>query len=96
MAQLAYGEKENSFCLPCFFFPSRNMDFRRILGKIPITGTVKDSSGAGMSDVTVSEKGTNNATTTSVDGTFSITVAGSKSTLVFTSVGYAPQEVKSR
>ena len=41
MAQLAYGKKENSFCLPCFFFPFYNLDFRRILGKITVTGTVK-------------------------------------------------------
>ncbi|HTD93415.1 MAG TPA: TonB-dependent receptor plug domain-containing protein, partial [Chitinophagaceae bacterium] len=58
--------------------------------KITVTGMVADSSGVGMSNVTVAERGTRNATTTSAEGYFSIAVANEKSVLVFTSVGYTP------
>jgi TonB-linked SusC/RagA family outer membrane protein len=59
--------------------------------KITVTGMVTDSSGVGMPNVTVMERGTRNATTTTAEGYFSIAVANEKSVLVFTSVGYAPQ-----
>lgn len=46
-----------------------------------------------LAGVTVTEKGTSNATTTNTDGTFSINVSNSKAVLIFTSVGYVTQEV---
>src|SRR5215210_4363790 len=46
-----------------------------------------------LSGVTVQVKGTNTTTQTSTEGTFTINAA-SNATLVFTYVGYAPQEVK--
>lgn len=59
-----------------------------------MTGTVRDNAGAGIAGVTVSEKGTANATSTATDGTFSINVASSNSVLVFTSVGFGTQEAR--
>jgi TonB-linked SusC/RagA family outer membrane protein len=61
---------------------------------VTISGIVKDSSGAGLDNATVSEKGTKVATSTSNGGKFSLNVAGEKSVIVITSVGYAPQEIK--
>jgi iron complex outermembrane receptor protein len=56
-----------------------------------VTGRVTDQDGNGIPGVTVTEKGTTNATQTSNDGTFSLTAAGN-ATLVFSSVGYAAFE----
>ncbi|MFI5131176.1 MAG: von Willebrand factor type A domain-containing protein, partial [Chitinophagales bacterium] len=58
-----------------------------------VTGKVRDGSGNPISDVFVVVKGTKNGTTTSTDGTFSITVASLDVTLVFSSVGYKSIEV---
>jgi TonB-linked SusC/RagA family outer membrane protein len=60
---------------------------------LTITGFVKDSSGNALANTTVAEKGTKNATTSNGDGMFSLKVAGKKSVLVFTSVGFAQQQV---
>lgn len=62
--------------------------------RITVTGTVLDSAGAGMAGVSVTERGTTNATTTSENGSYSISVAGTNSVLVFTSVGFAAQEAR--
>jgi TonB-dependent starch-binding outer membrane protein SusC len=59
-----------------------------------VNGKVTDSNnGAGVPGVTVSGKGTRTSTQTTSDGSFSITVPNTVTTLVFTSVGYAGQEV---
>ena len=58
-----------------------------------VTGRVTDENGAGIQGVTVTAKGTRTATQTSSDGSFSINVPSGTSTLVFTSVGYAAQQV---
>ena len=60
---------------------------------VTISGIVKDSSGNALAKTTVLEKGTKNATTTDADGAFSLKVAGKKSVLVFSSVGYASQQI---
>ncbi len=57
-----------------------------------ITGTVSNKDGDLLSGVTVKVKGTNAGTATDTEGKFSIN-ASSKSVLVFSSVGYAPQEL---
>lgn len=59
-----------------------------------ITGKVTDSKdGSGISGVNVTAKGTTTGTQTGTDGTFSISVASSVTTLVFSSVGFNTQEV---
>ncbi|MFC0772069.1 SusC/RagA family TonB-linked outer membrane protein [Terrimonas alba] len=59
-----------------------------------VNGKVTDSTGAGIEKVSVNVKGTSTGTTTSADGSFAIAVPSAKATLVFSSVGFIPQEVK--
>ena len=58
-----------------------------------ITGRVTDSDGSGIPGVTVSVKGTRTATQTSSDGSYSITAPNNANTLVFSSIGFASQEI---
>src|ERR1043165_1681662 len=58
-----------------------------------ITGKVTDESGKPLPGVTVQVKSTSTATATADDGSFTINAPSGKSTLVFTSVGFAEQEV---
>lgn len=57
-----------------------------------VSGKVTDTKGAGLPGATVIEKGTTNGTSTSTDGSFSLSVK-SGATLVFSFVGYATQEI---
>ena len=66
----------------------------RAQGNSTITGTVIDGAGLTLPGVTVTENGTKNAVSTDFDGKFSIKVAGSKSELVFTFIGYETQTVQ--
>ncbi|MEJ7768414.1 MAG: TonB-dependent receptor plug domain-containing protein [Chitinophagaceae bacterium] len=68
--------------------------FAQTPARISVAGVVRDSSGAVLSGVTVSEKSTRNATTTGADGSFTLGVAGQTSVLVFSYVGYANQELR--
>src|SRR5450759_1938643 len=58
-----------------------------------ITGRVTDSDGSGIPGVTVSVKGTRTATQTNSDGSYSITAPNNANTLVFSSIGFASQEI---
>lgn len=59
-----------------------------------ISGRVTDSKdGSGVPGVTVAPKGTKTGTQTGSDGSFRISVGSSVTTLIFSSVGYATQEV---
>src|SRR6188474_355632 len=59
-----------------------------------ISGRVTDSKdNAGVPGVTVTPKGTKTGTQTGSDGSFRISVGSSVTALVFTSIGYATQEV---
>jgi TonB-linked SusC/RagA family outer membrane protein len=60
---------------------------------LPINGKVLDDKGTPIAGVSVQEKGTSNSTLTKSDGSFTLTVAGQSSVLVFTHVSYVPQEV---
>jgi len=60
-----------------------------------IKGKVLDETGNPIAAALVTIKGTNTATNTGPDGTFSITIkSGSKAVLVFEYVGYEKQEIK--
>lgn len=61
-------------------------------GTQKVTGTVKDSTGGILPQVTVYEKGTRNGTLTTMEGNFTITVK-ENAVLVFTMVGFRTQEV---
>ena len=97
--EIAHGaislwRKRKFLLLALFFFSFLHPVLSQSTGKINVTGKVTDSSGASMANVTVVERGTRNATSTTADGVFSINVASTKSILIFTSVGYALQEIK--
>ena len=61
--------------------------------EVPVSGRVLDENGQGMPGVTVLEKGTSNGVTTNAEGRFTLNVASSSSTLVFSFVGYTSREV---
>ncbi|MGX5819602.1 SusC/RagA family TonB-linked outer membrane protein [Chitinophaga lutea] len=58
-----------------------------------ITGTVQDAAGTLLPGVTVKEKGTSNGAMTAADGSFKINAAPN-ATLIFSFMGYLPQEVQ--
>ena len=62
--------------------------------QVTITGIVKDSNGEPFVGATVSEKGTTNGTVTNVSGSYSLTVAGPQSVLVFSFIGYLKEEIQ--
>lgn len=61
--------------------------------ELQVTGTVLDDKGAGLPGVSVFVKNTQKGTTTDQNGRFILTVADDKAVLVFSFVGFEPQEV---
>ena len=59
-----------------------------------ITGTITDTQGQPIPFANVIEKGTSNGTTADGDGNFSINVASTPTTLVFSSLGYTTREIQ--
>jgi TonB-linked SusC/RagA family outer membrane protein len=57
-----------------------------------ISGRIVDETGQPVPGVNILEKGTSNGTTSDADGAYKITVEGESSVLIFTFIGYAPQE----
>lgn len=57
-----------------------------------VTGKVRDENGQTLPGVNVIEKGTTNGTTTDASGSFSLSVQGENSVLVFSFIGYVTQE----
>ena len=57
-----------------------------------VTGTVMDTSGEPLIGVNVQVKGTTIGAITDIDGRYSLSVPGNQSVLVFSYVGYLPQE----
>lgn len=60
---------------------------------VPVSGKVVDEKGTGLPGVSVVIKGTTQGTTTDATGTFRLSVPNSRSTLVFSFVGYGSKEV---
>jgi TonB-linked SusC/RagA family outer membrane protein len=60
---------------------------------ITVSGKVVDEKGAPLAGVSISERGTQNATVSGADGSFSISVANEKSVLIITHIGFTQQEV---
>jgi len=61
--------------------------------RVNIQGKVTDDNDEGIPGVNVLEKNTTNGTITDIEGNFSLSVEGSASVLVFSSIGYQTQEV---
>ncbi|WP_394353875.1 SusC/RagA family TonB-linked outer membrane protein [Spirosoma taeanense] len=60
---------------------------------VTVSGKVLDEKGGGLPGVSVLVKGTTQGTTTDATGSFRLSVPSSRSTLVFSFVGYASREV---
>ncbi|MEO6454908.1 MAG: TonB-dependent receptor [Ginsengibacter sp.] len=58
-----------------------------------VSGKITDASGQPVAGSTISVRGSNVATQTNADGTFTITVPSANSRLMISSVGYEPQEI---
>ena len=63
-----------------------------LFAQIKVTGVVKDDTGYGVIGASVMEKGTQNGAVTDLDGRYEIRV-NPGATLVFSSIGYATQEI---
>lgn len=61
---------------------------------IRVSGNVSDAQGIPIPGVGVTEKGSNNATTTDFDGNYSIDVSSKESILLFSYIGFKTQEIK--
>ena len=59
-----------------------------------VIGKITGPEGIGLAGVTVQEKGTSNMTTTDAAGTYAIRLSQPNGVLVFTTVGYTPQEMQ--
>lgn len=64
-----------------------------VTAQITITGKVSDENGDGLPGVSVTEKGTTNGVATDVDGNYSLRASKVGAVLVYSFVGYRPQEV---
>lgn len=60
----------------------------------PVKGTVRDKEGNPLPGVTIQIKGTNQGTVTQPDGTYTLNVTDPNAILVFSYIGYTPQEVQ--
>lgn len=58
-----------------------------------VTGTVVDANSVSIPGVNVIEKGTTNGSTTDADGRFTLNVQNESATLIFSFIGYVPNEV---
>ncbi|TDB67458.1 SusC/RagA family TonB-linked outer membrane protein [Arundinibacter roseus] len=61
---------------------------------ITLEGTVKDETGEGLPGVSIVLKGTQRGTTTNAQGAFTLNVPDQSAILIFSFVGYLPQEVE--
>lgn len=65
----------------------------QVVQEQPVTGTVTDSFGDPLIGVNVVVKGTTNGTITNFDGEYSLIVSDPEAVLVFSYIGYKPQEI---
>ncbi|WP_333821454.1 TonB-dependent receptor plug domain-containing protein, partial [Ohtaekwangia sp.] len=61
---------------------------------LTITGKITDADGMGLPGVNVLVKGTSTGTTSDVDGKYTLQVPDESTTLIFSFIGYATQEVE--
>ncbi|MGN6508035.1 MAG: carboxypeptidase-like regulatory domain-containing protein, partial [Chitinophaga sp.] len=58
-----------------------------------ISGKVTDGTGAGLPGVSIALKGTSSGTVTNGNGEYAITVPDDNAVLIFSFIGYNPQEI---
>lgn len=76
--------------IQCCIYPG----FAQAPAPLFITGKVTGENGAPLAGITINEKGTSNHMVTDTKGEFKIKVTKEKTTLVFSAVNYASQEVE--
>ncbi len=62
--------------------------------EIDVTGTVKDENSEALPGVNIVIEGTTSGTVSDMDGNYSISVPGSESVLVFSSIGYVTEQIR--
>ena len=72
--------------------PAKNL-ITKLTADVVIRGIVKDETGLPIPGAGVKVKGTSISASTDINGSFSITVPNEASVLIFTYIGYEPQEV---
>ncbi|WP_080054356.1 SusC/RagA family TonB-linked outer membrane protein [Spirosoma aerolatum] len=88
-----YQESESTTQLP-LLTASADMAVEKVrVADISVQGKVSDEKGEGLPGVSILLKGTQKGTTTDVDGRYKIDVPNASSTLIFSFVGYASQEI---
>lgn len=80
------------FLFSCLFLLAQAISLKAQTPVQNISGTITNEAGKGLEGVTVLVKGGTASTTTSSDGAYKIAAAGSD-VLVFSYVGYQPQEI---
>ncbi|MEN8117301.1 MAG: TonB-dependent receptor [Bacteroidota bacterium] len=83
-------KKAMSFLMLCFFLVTVSFG---AYAQQTVTGVVKDDGGVPLPGVSVIIKGTTTGTATGIDGDYSLANVGSDATLVFSFIGFEPQEV---
>ncbi|HEU5168818.1 MAG TPA: SusC/RagA family TonB-linked outer membrane protein, partial [Chitinophagaceae bacterium] len=68
------------------------MLFGQETNSVWMSGNVKDSKGVALQGISVTEKGTTNATTTNASGGFIIKIKSTTATLVFSGIGFKTKE----
>ena len=84
----AYNEAHNTYAASSRFSPYKITVQDRV-----ISGTIKDELGTALPGANVVIKGTAIGTTSNSDGKYSLSIPNSSGVLVFSYIGYAPQEV---
>lgn len=69
---------------------------KALFAQVAISGKVQDETGQPMVGVTITIKGTNRATATDKNGAFTLTVPDDNTAVIFTFIGYEPQELRAK
>lgn len=64
-----------------------------VFAQVTVTGTIADINGEALQGVNILVKGSTTGAITDMEGAYSITVPGSEAILVFSYIGYTPQEL---
>lgn len=80
--------------LTLFAVSSLQVHATKMIAAFNVSGRVVDEAGQAVPGVNILEKGTTNGTTTDSNGSYQISVSDGNSTLAFSFIGYATQEVQ--
>ncbi|HPE75349.1 MAG TPA: TonB-dependent receptor, partial [Draconibacterium sp.] len=83
-------KRATRFFMMCFFFVAVSLG---AYAQKTVTGIVKDDGGVPLPGVSVIIKGTTNGVATGIDGEFSLSGVNSETILLFSFVGFEPQEI---